>query len=406
MIMVELGWDPEVDTPATIAVLGGGPSGIEAALYARFLGYSVELYDRHKVGDSLLLWGDRSMCFPWRELASTLGLAAMEAHDHPLPDLNRIPTYREYVDTYLLPIARNDLLYSTIHVQTPVLSISRLGCDECDTISLDRHAEQEFRLLLSSSQRGQFSQVVDIVLDCSGRQSVSRGLATGGGVPIGWSELGARVHQGRRRILDRERNEFSGKRVLLVGNDAAAAANALELFELTKSNQTQLFWLILKRIEPGTQLLDCIHTGCPLSVEEQAQAEKVFREADDISVVPLSGWGIEALKEADSQLLVTLQTTEDKTVDLCVDRVIDCSRPIAQPSYAHNLQLNAHPASAIITHEPHFYRVGSRATTDPADAASFYSMIRRQIRELFGLIGGRAELDLYQTVKPQSLPAD
>ncbi len=27
-------WDPEVESPATIAVIGGGPTGIEAALYA------------------------------------------------------------------------------------------------------------------------------------------------------------------------------------------------------------------------------------------------------------------------------------------------------------------------------------------------------------------------------------
>jgi glycine/D-amino acid oxidase-like deaminating enzyme len=173
-------WDPEIDTPATIAVIGGGPCGVEAALYARFLGYSVELYDMHKVGDSLVQWGDRSMNIPWRALVSSLGLAAMEAHEHPLPELDRIPTYREYVESYLLPIARNDLLYSTVSVHTRALSISRLGCDENEAISIERRAEQEFRLLLSSSQRGQFSQVVDIVLDCSGNQSVRRGLATGG----------------------------------------------------------------------------------------------------------------------------------------------------------------------------------------------------------------------------------
>ncbi|MEC9117285.1 MAG: FAD-dependent oxidoreductase, partial [Planctomycetota bacterium] len=30
-----------IDTPATIAILGAGPIGLEAALYARFLGYEV-----------------------------------------------------------------------------------------------------------------------------------------------------------------------------------------------------------------------------------------------------------------------------------------------------------------------------------------------------------------------------
>ena len=32
-----------LDTPASIAVLGAGPIGLEAALYARFLGYDVQI---------------------------------------------------------------------------------------------------------------------------------------------------------------------------------------------------------------------------------------------------------------------------------------------------------------------------------------------------------------------------
>ena len=42
-----------VDTPATIAVLGAGPIGLEAALYGRFLGYAVNVYERGRVGDNL-----------------------------------------------------------------------------------------------------------------------------------------------------------------------------------------------------------------------------------------------------------------------------------------------------------------------------------------------------------------
>ncbi len=38
-------WDPEVESPASIAVIGAGSVGIEAALYARFLGYNVDIYD-------------------------------------------------------------------------------------------------------------------------------------------------------------------------------------------------------------------------------------------------------------------------------------------------------------------------------------------------------------------------
>ena len=42
-------WDPEIDSPAAVVVVGAGPIGIETALYARFLGYDVQLIDHGKV---------------------------------------------------------------------------------------------------------------------------------------------------------------------------------------------------------------------------------------------------------------------------------------------------------------------------------------------------------------------
>ena len=35
-----------VDTPAKIAILGAGPIGLEAALYDRYLGYEVDVFER------------------------------------------------------------------------------------------------------------------------------------------------------------------------------------------------------------------------------------------------------------------------------------------------------------------------------------------------------------------------
>ncbi|HKD37575.1 MAG TPA: FAD-dependent oxidoreductase, partial [Pirellulales bacterium] len=46
-----------VESPARIAVLGAGPIGLEAALYARYLGYEVDVYERGRVAEHLLQWG-------------------------------------------------------------------------------------------------------------------------------------------------------------------------------------------------------------------------------------------------------------------------------------------------------------------------------------------------------------
>ena len=40
-----------------IAILGGGPTGIEAALFAARRGFDVQLYERGKVGEHVANWG-------------------------------------------------------------------------------------------------------------------------------------------------------------------------------------------------------------------------------------------------------------------------------------------------------------------------------------------------------------
>lgn len=401
----QLEWDAELDTPATIAVIGGGPCGVEAALYARFLGYSVELYDQHKVGDSILKWGDRPMPAAWRELTSPLGLAAIEAHEHPMPELDRTPTCREYVQQYLLPLARCDLLLTSCNIRSKVLFVSRLGCDARDQVTLEQRANQEFRLLIASSQRGEYSQIVDLVFDCTGGQSVRKGLASGGGQPIGWHHDSSQVLYGKRDILGKDRSRFTGKRVLLFGNDQAAAANAVELFELRNAG-TELFWIIPKRIVSTDSLLDFSDNFNFVRPEEAETAERIYREADSQSVVGLAAWGIEAVEVQGERLLVKLQTTEDETVDLSVDYLIHCGPCQTGLSYQHSLQLTPQPTSIYAPDEPHYYFLGDRITgtagTETGDsyAARAFPEFRNQIRQVFAMVGGRAELNLYQTVKP------
>ena len=70
-----------VDTPARIVILGAGPVGLEAGLYARYLGYEVEIIERGQVADHVRRWGHVCLATPFRMNRSTLGLAALAAQD-------------------------------------------------------------------------------------------------------------------------------------------------------------------------------------------------------------------------------------------------------------------------------------------------------------------------------------
>jgi threonine dehydrogenase-like Zn-dependent dehydrogenase len=150
-----------IDTPARLAVLGAGPLGLEAALYARFLGYGVVIYERGEVAASVRAWSDERMDAPFGQNSTTLGIAAIEAQDDAYlpPGSNEMLTGREWLDRYLLPLAQTDLLADHLRLHTTVVSIGSTETDDGD-VKLS---------VLSRDAAGQEqSDKFDGVLDCTG----------------------------------------------------------------------------------------------------------------------------------------------------------------------------------------------------------------------------------------------
>ena len=99
-----------IDTPAKIAILGAGPIGLEAALYARFLGYEVVVFEAGEIAASVRRWGHVRMFTPFGMNRSPLGLAAIQAQDETYqpPADDELLTGNEWIDRYLLPLSRTD----------------------------------------------------------------------------------------------------------------------------------------------------------------------------------------------------------------------------------------------------------------------------------------------------------
>src|SRR5947209_255632 len=112
-----------------IAVLGAGPIGLEAALYARTLGLPVAVFERGRIGEHVLRWGHVRLFSPFGMNSTPLGRAAIlaERSQHAFPSESDCVIGKVLVTTYLEPLARVALLRDCIHSETRVIAIGRRG---------------------------------------------------------------------------------------------------------------------------------------------------------------------------------------------------------------------------------------------------------------------------------------
>ena len=92
-----------------IAVLGAGPIGLEAALYARSLALPLTVFERGRIGEHLQRWGHVRLLTPFGMNSTPLGKTAiLEANPrHEFPGEPDCITGRQHFTVYLEPLAKS-----------------------------------------------------------------------------------------------------------------------------------------------------------------------------------------------------------------------------------------------------------------------------------------------------------
>lgn len=415
-------WDPEIDTPANVLIIGAGPTGIEAALYARFLGYSVLVVDSTRVGGRLARWGSAPLLDAPSEAMSPLGRAALEAQGVAVPAEADVQTCVEFVQNYLIPVAKTDLLYESIQINSELLSLSRTGAHSQAALSLEQASELEFRALIRSNKRGEYSQVFDLVLDCSGTGNRT-GLASGQGLAKGETELLTLTEKAKRELeywdgpVAVESVDFAGKHVVVFGDDSAARHNVAQLADLAKSESTKVTWLQPKYY--GDSALVGEREEALLSEAGEAWLRQLSELDSRLEMEPIPGvavqdcWGVESItKQEAGGWVVSFQSKPEESLDCSVDCFINCNAPRADFGWSHELNPAANSEQPtgikgqIVRREPHWYVLGQKSQSVSESAGNerswlSLSNIHDQIKAAFGMIGGRGELDLYKMVREQ-----
>ncbi|HET6878579.1 MAG TPA: hypothetical protein VFI31_00305 [Pirellulales bacterium] len=414
-----------IDTPARIAVLGAGPVGLEAALYARYLGYDVDLYERGDVAQNVLGWGHVRLFTPWRQNVSPLGVAALKTQDEawPPPEGDALLTGHEFRDRYLTPLAHSDLLIDSLHLHTEVLAIGREGQLKGDRVGDEAREDSDFRLLLRDAAGNEALASAEVVIDTTGTYG-NHNWAGASGIPApGERAAAADIEYGLPDVLGSDRHRYAGKKVLVVGAGYSAATSVVALAALARETPgSEIIWI--------TRHADTFGSG-PIPVIENdrlCQRDQLARDANALALDRASlvdyrpGQTIESMEwRPNGRLAVVLAGESTETVE--VDRIVanvgyrpdnrlyaelqvhECyasggpmklaAALLGQPS-ADCLDQSPHGPQSLCTPEPDFYVLGSKSYG--RNSQFLLSIGLAQIRDLFSMIGDRADLDLYRTM--------
>ena len=392
---------------------------MEAALYARYLGYDVDVYERGRVAEHLFQWGHVRLFTPCGANCSPLGLAALSNQDDAWkpPEASEFLTGRELAEAYYIPLSKSDLLADQIHERTEVLSIGRGGLLKGELAGEDR-ADADFRLLVRDARSvepaGRRVVTANVVIDATGTFAQHNWLGEGGIPAIGEMLAESHIEYGMPDILGERRPHYAHRHTLVVGDGHAAAASVSALVRLGHdAPYTQVTWIV--RREPGPLGPIRRIPGDPWPARDQLAESAnrllhselghlIFRPS---TVVHQVIWheGLEKFQvllagqhagevevdriianvghRPDNQLFAELQVGED---------------PIRGAATRWPAEGEARPDRHLLaTAEPDFYVLGAKSLG--RDSRFTIAAGLEQIRELFTILGDRPDLDLYRSVR-------
>lgn len=374
--------------PPRAAILGGGPLGLEAALYASRLGHSVWLFEREaEIAPDVRAWAHVSMFTPWAANRSPLGeMLLREAVRREKLTVQKFPPGRiyptggEFIHLYLEPLAR--LLGESVLRETRVVALGRSYLfPEEHSDDPQKRTARRFRLL-TRNPREERIYTADYVIDATGVTHTPRWLGAGGLPALG--EMGGyrQIFHHVPDVKGRDRIHFLGKRTLLVGDGPSAATTLLALLEVADMEpHGTVVWAAKSRAELPLPLVE----NDPLPRRDTLMKKTnllVKNGHPRLHYSPITQ--VEAVQHslASGTFQVTLQVNHE-TQRLTVDSVV------ANVGYRRDA---ATYERVLHIEEPGIYFVGAKAS----GADSFFlAEGRTQIRDAFRQISGQPDLDLY-----------
>ena len=410
-----------------IVIIGAGPVGLEAALYARAIGYDVQVLEKRDVANHIRQWAHVRLFSSFSMNHTALGKKLLAENGVALPGDDEYLSGGEFVERYLAPLAKSDALRGSIVTNCEVLAISREHTLKGDHIGDGERKKQPFRILTRDADGREKFYFADVVIDASGTYGNPNWLGDGGIPALGELANRSRIVYHLEDLSGGAGDKCIGKTTLLIG-DGQSAGTTVQSFEklLEASPDTRLIWLTrLDKAEPLIEIPDDPLPG----------RKTVARDANRLTRHPRVRWiknaAVQAIEFDEKSATFSVQITGPAGTELLtVNRIIanvgcgpdnsiyrelqvhECYASRGPMKLSAALLAEASSAADCLTQtgkgpdtlknpEPDFYILGMKSY---GRNANFLMKIGfEQIRDAFKLITGDPNLDLYHS--PTGEPA-
>ena len=320
--------------PLHFAILGAGPTGLEAALALAERGLSFTLYEAApKIAGHIQAWRHVQLFTPWSMNVSWRMRRALEKAGQPLPE-DGFPTGGELIEKVFEPLAKLPDIAPHLRLGRRVVSIGRQGLLKHEEIASRERGQRPFRLLLVDQQGHEHLEAADVVFDCTGN-GVVNSLGDAGIPAPGEHHLADLIG---REIPDFRRDEesWAGRRILLVGAGHSAQTALRELLLLAEKNPaTRIVWVLR-----GQAIVVAEDDPLP-GRQALAAVAAAALTAPPASLEPRCGQVVETLAETDAGLEVELRDLATGTLSkVPVDRVLALTGRVGDYQIYRQLQVH------------------------------------------------------------------
>ena len=326
-------------TPPSLAILGAGPIGLEAALAAAERGWRFTVYEAAPTpGGHVRDWGHVRLFTPWSMAVSDRVRAAL---GDSAPEGAALPTGHELADRVLDPVAALPRIAPRLRLGNRVLAVGREGLLKHEAIgAVPERSERPFRLLVSGPDGEERVERADAVLDCTGTYGTPNTLGDGGIPAPGEQRHADRIEHRIPDVAARPR-DWAGRTVLLTGAGHSAQTAARQFAKLARdAPETRLLWAVRNSDPTWSAVEDD-------TLSERAALTRTSRElaaGASSAVEVLTGRVTESLSDAGGRLTVTLRNGQAEQV--VVDGVLALNGGVGDQSLYRQLQVHECYATA------------------------------------------------------------